>query len=112
MKTSVNINFVNQCLSNTTWSNEDAYQVEGLLKQSNQYYKFDIRYLSDFPQDKIGKLIDPKSNSDKILFEEGNNWVLVDTQELIKYMKEHGLKEVKLEELIKNTEWNIIISKK
>ena len=112
MKTSVNINFVNQCLSNTTWSNEDAYQVEGLLKGSNQYYKFDIRHLSDFPQDKIGKLIDAKSNSDKILFEDDNNWILVDTQELIKYMKEHGLKEVKLEELLSKIEWNIILSKK
>jgi hypothetical protein len=34
------------------------------------------------------------------------------TQELIKYMKAYGIKEVKLEELIKSIEWNIILPKK
>jgi len=104
--------FVNECLTNITWHKNASYQVEGLLKQSNQYYKFDIRYLNDFPEDKKGKLINSKSQADKVLFEDDQNWILVDTQELIKYMKAYGLKEVKLEELIKNIDWNIILPKK
>ena len=108
----MNINFVNKCLTNITWHENSSYQVDGLLQQSNQYYKFDIRYLSDFPEDKKGKLINSKSQADKILFEDDQNWILVDTQELIKHMKEHSLKEVKLEELIKNIDWNIILPKK
>jgi hypothetical protein len=108
----LNIKFVNECLINIKWHENNSYQIEGLLKQSNQYYKFDIRYLSDFPENKKGKLINSESNADKVLFEDDKNWILVDTQELIKYMKSYGLKEIKLEELIKNIDWNIILPKK
>ena len=107
----MNIKFVNECLTNVTWHENNSYQIEGLLKQSNQYLKFDIRFLKDF-DDKKGKLINSKSEADKVLFEDDQNWILVDTQELIKYMKDHSLKEVKLEELIKNIDWNIILPKK
>ena len=107
----MNIKFVNNCLKNAIWHENNSYQVEGLLKQSNQYLKFDIRFLNDF-NDKRGKLINSKSKADKILFEEDKNWILVDTQELIKHMKTCNLKEIKLEELIKSIDWNIIIPKK
>jgi hypothetical protein len=107
----MNIKFVKEYLTNVNCVNNKDWQVEGLLKQSNQYLKFDIRFLNDF-DDKKGKLINSKSQADKVLFEDDKNWILVDTQELIKHMKEHSLKEVKLEELIKSIEWNIILPKK
>jgi hypothetical protein len=107
----MNIKFVKKYLTNIKWFENKDFQVEGLLKQSNQYLKFDIRFLSDF-NDKKGKLIDSKSQADKVLFEDDKNWILVDTQELIKHMKAYGLKEVKLEELIKSIDWNIILPKK
>ena len=107
----MNISFVNECITNASWYEGNGYQVEGLLKQSNQYLKFDIRFLKDF-NNKKGKLIDSKSQADKVLFEDDKNWILVDTQELIKHMKQHSLKEVKLEELIKSIDWNIILPKK
>ena len=107
----MNVKFVKEYLTNVNWINNKDWQVEGLLKQSNQYYKFDIRFLNDF-DDKKGKLINSKSQADKVLFEDDKNWILVDTQELIKHMKEHSLKEVKLEELIKTIDWNIILPKK
>ena len=99
----MNIKFVKEYLTNVKWSDNNQWQVEGLLKQSNQYYKFDIRFLNDF-NDKKGKLINSQSKADKVLFEDNINWILVDTQELIKHMKAYSLKEVKLEELIKSIE--------
>jgi hypothetical protein len=107
----MNIKFVKEYLTNVKWSDNNQWQVEGLLKQSNQYYKFDISFLKDFTVKK-GKLINSKSEADKVLFEDDINWILVDTQELIKHMKAYSLKEVKLEELIKNIDWNIILPKK
>ena len=108
----MNIEFVKQYLSNTKWNEGEDWQVEGNIKRlSNQYLKFDIRFLKDF-NDKKGKLINSHSKADKVLFEDDINWILVDTQELIKHMKEFNLKEVKLEELIKGIEWNIILPKK
>jgi hypothetical protein len=108
----MNVKFVKECLTNVIWHENNNYQVEGQLIQSNQYYKFDIRNLSDFPEDKKGKLISSGSQANKVLFEDDKNWILVDTQELIKYMKAYGLKEIRLEELIKNIDWNIILPKK
>ena len=108
----MNIEFVKQYLSNVKWKDNNQWQVEGIIeKLSNQYLKFDIRFLNDF-NDKRGKLINSKSKADKILFEDDKNWILVDTQELIKHMKTCNLKEIKLEELIKSIDWNIIIPKK
>lgn len=107
----MNIKFVKEYLTNVKWSDNNQWQVEGLLEQSNQYYKFDISFLKDFTGKK-GKLINSKSEADKVLFENDQNWILIDTQELIKYMKDYSLKEVKLEELIKNIDWNIILPKK
>jgi hypothetical protein len=52
---SMNIEFVKQYLSNVKWNEGEDWQVEGHIKKlSNQYYKFDIRHLSDFT-DKKGK---------------------------------------------------------
>jgi len=108
----MNVKFVDEYLSNIKWSDNEHWQVEGIIdKLSNQYFKLDISFLKDFT-DKKGKLINSKSTSDKVLFEDDKNWILVDTQELIKHMKKFNLKEVKLEELIKNIEWNIILPKK
>ena len=108
----MNIKFVKEYLTNVNWINNKDWQVEGSIKKlSNQYLKFDIRFLNDF-NDKKGKIISSTSKADKILFEDDKNWILVDTQELIKHMKEHSLKEVKLKELINNIDWNIILPKK
>jgi hypothetical protein len=109
----MNIKFVNEYLSNVKWSDSKDWQVEGNVeKKSNQYYKFDIRYLNDFPKDKKGKLINSKSKADKVLFEDNKNWILIDTKEFIQYMKKHSLKEIKLEELINIIDWNMVLPKK
>ena len=108
----MNIEFVNQYLSNIKWNEGEDWQVEGNIKRlSNQYLKFDIRFLKDF-NDKKGKLINSKSQADKVLFEDDQNLILVDTQELIKYMKISDLKQINLEQLLSNIDWNIILPKK
>jgi hypothetical protein len=104
--------FVKKYLTNVKWYKDKNYQVEGLLNNSNKYYKFDIRYLSDFPQNKTGKFIDSDSKADKVLFEDAKNWILIDVEEFIKYMTKHNLKEIKVEELLFNIDWNIILPKK
>lgn len=111
---SININFVKEYLSNVRWNkNNNEWQVEGIIKKlSNQYLKFDISFLKNYPQDKNGKLINSKNNSDKILFENDKEWILIDTKEFIKYMSFNHIKEIKLEELIPNIEWNIFLPKK
>lgn len=110
----MNVEFVKKYLTNIEWNNNknEEWQVKGLLKNRlNEYLRFDIRYLNDYPNDKKGKLIKDNSNSDKILFENPKNWILVDTKELIDYMRKYKLKEIKIEEIINKLNWNIIIKK-
>ncbi len=108
----MNIKFVNEYLSNIKWNDSEDWQVEGIIKKlSNQYLKFNIQFLKDY-SNKKGKLINSKSQSDKVLFENDKEWILIDTQELIKHMKQHNLKEIKLEYLLSNIDWNIILPKK
>ena len=109
----MNIKFVEEYLKNIKWNIENnQWQVSGILDRiSNEYLKFDIRFLNDF-NDKKGKLINSKSQADKVLFEDDENWILVDTQEFIKYMKISDLKQIHLEQLLSNIDWNIILPKK
>lgn len=109
----MNVEFVKKHLTNIEWNNKsEEWQVKGLLKNRlNEYLKFDIRYLSDYPNNKKGKLIKDTSDSDKVLFENKENWILVDTKELISYMRKHNLKEIKIEEIIHKLDWNIVFKK-
>ena len=108
----MNIKFIEEYLKEVKWVENNSYQVEGIIeKLSNQYYKFDIQFLKDF-SGKVGKLINSESKADKVLFENDKEWILVDTQELIKYMKKNNLKEVTLEALIKDIDWNMTLPKK
>jgi hypothetical protein len=107
-----NVKFVNEYLENIKWSNEEDWQVEGILKRiSNEHLKFDIRFLRDF-DDKKGKLINEKSRAHKVLFENDKKWILIETFELINYMKIKKIKIINLENLMQHTDWNIILPKK
>lgn len=104
--------FVKQYLSNVEWNLDSPdWQVAGIItKSSNQYLKFNIKFLSSFDK-KDGKLINSRSTSDKVLFEDTKNWILIDTNEFIKYMTKNNIREVLLEDVIKKIEWNIILPK-
>jgi len=109
-----NTKFVEKYLTNVRWNENlnNQWQVEGLIeKLSNQYFKFDIRFLKNF-NGKNGKLINSQSKADKVLFENDKNWILIDTKELIEYMKLHNLKEVDLIKIFNEINWNIILPKK
>jgi uncharacterized membrane-anchored protein len=58
--------------------------------------------------EKIGNF---KSKAEKMVFSFKNKWVILDIEELHTYIKDNKLKDVNLDELIKNLEWNIIVKK-
>ena len=108
------INFVTNHLEQVRWATEEEqkklWQVEGIVKKhSNQLLKFDISFLKEYPDDKVGKRITGKTKSDKIVIATTKNWVILDTKEVIDYVINFQLKEVKLEELIDKLKWNTLI---
>jgi hypothetical protein len=112
-KVNVNIKFAKEYLDNTVWNlNNSDWQVSGIIKnRSNENLKFDIRFLKDYKDKGSGKIISEKSKADKVLFEDKSSWLLIDTKELIKYMKVKQLKQVTIEELKSNIDWTIELPK-
>ena len=110
----MNIKFVKEYLKNVVYNpDNEQWQVSGIIERlSNQHLKFDIRFLKDHLNNKKSKFVPFNSEADKVLFETNKEWILIDTKEFVRYMKEHKLIEVKLEELLKNIDWNIILPKK
>jgi len=103
------MDFVNR-LKNIRYANQyqketELWDVEGILH--NQIFKFDLRPLKN--NSKFGSL---ETKSDKMVFDMEDKWIIVDIEELHTYIKKHKLKIVQLEDLLKNTDWNILLPKK
>ena len=93
--------------------NKELWDVLGIIKnKSNQEFKFDLRPLKKLNNTDFAKSGSFLTKSDKMVFEMGLEWILIDTQELINYIKKHKIKTVHLEDLLNKLEWNIVLPKK
>ena len=85
---------------------KELWNISGVLKNRlNQKLKFDTR-----PIEKEGfKIGSFKSKADKIVFYLNKKWIIIDVQELHDYIKKNNMKDINIEELINNLEWNITL---
>ena len=91
---------------------EEHWHVEGIIKsKSNQKFKFDLSPIVKFEENDYGKIGYFNSKSDKIVFDFKENWILIDTEELIEYVKETQKKDINLNDLLDDLSWNIILNK-
>ena len=86
--------------SNTSWD------VAGIIKGKNAFYKFDTKPLKN--NVKKGSF---KTKADKIVYDLKNRYVIVDVEELHQYLKENSVKVVKIDDLLSKLDWNIILPK-
>jgi hypothetical protein len=91
---------------------ECSWNISGNLKQSNSFYKFDVRDMFKMTDGQFGKKGDINSKADKMVFELKDKWIILDIEELHKYIKQSNLKILQLEDLINRLDWNIIVPKK
>tara|TARA_R100000664_G_scaffold28576_1_gene39940 strand:- start:3552 stop:3863 length:312 start_codon:yes stop_codon:yes gene_type:complete len=82
----------------------ELWDVEGILH--NQTFKFDLRPLKN--NAKQGSFI---TKADKIVYDIKDEYIVVDVEELHKYIKEDNKKVVYLNDLLSNLEWNIVLQK-
>ena len=83
---------------------QDSWNIAGTL--NNGFYKFDTRPIKD--NIKIGNF---KTKADKMVFDIKDQWIIIDIEELHRYLKENNLKDVDLQSLISKLDWNIILPK-
>jgi len=82
---------------------KSSWNIAGTLQ--NGFYKFDTRPIQD-----NSKVCSFNTKADKIVFYIDNKYIVVDTKELITYLKKNKIKDVHLQNVLLNLEWNIIIN--
>ena len=91
---------------------KESWDVEGILKnRTNKSLKFDLRPLSKYKNNAVGKKVRNISKADKIVFDLKNQWIIVDVEELREYCKKTRSKQVLLKDLIFELDWNIVLPK-
>ena len=88
----------------TNQKKKELWDVEGILH--NQKLKFDLRPLKNYA--KGGSF---KTKADKIVYDVKDQFIIVDTEELHQYLKQHELRDVHLQNLLFKLDWNIVLPK-
>ena len=107
----MNNNFINKLENIEHPKSNQSWDVAGIIKGQNGFYKFDTRPIQKTKDGEIGKYSSFNTKADKMVFESKSNWIIVDVEELHQYLKEKKLKKVYLQDLISKLDWNIILPK-
>lgn len=91
---------------------KELWNVEGVLRgRLNQKFKFDTRPIFKLKDGQVGKQGSFVTKANKVVFEYKNKWVIVDIEELHKYIKDNKRTTVEVKELLDKLEWNIVLDK-
>jgi len=89
-----------------------SWNIAGIIKGQNAFYKFDVRDMFALPDGTIAQKGRIDSKADKMVLEIKNQWVILDLEELHQYIKKNKLTKVYVNDLISKLEWTIFLDKK
>ena len=89
-----------------------SWNIAGILKDKNAFYKFDVRNMFELPDGTPAQKGKTDSKADKMVLEIKNKWVILDLKELHQYIKKNKLKKVYVNDLLSKLEWTIILNNK
>ena len=87
-----------------------SWNIAGIIKGQNAFYKFDVRDMF-ITNGQITQKSRTDTKADKMVLEMNDHWIILDLEELIKYIKQNKLKKVYLNDLISKLEWTIFLAK-
>jgi hypothetical protein len=91
---------------------EKGWDVEGIIHgKTNDSYKFDLRPIKKFKEDDFGKVGFFNTKADKMVFALDKQWIILDIEELHNYIKSNNLKDLFINDLLKNLNWTIFVDK-
>jgi len=90
---------------------ETSWNIAGIIKGQNAFYRFDIRDMIKLPDGTPAQKFKTNTKADKMVLEIGNEWIILDLEELHNYLKKNKLKKVYVNDLIPKLEWTIFLSK-
>jgi hypothetical protein len=88
-----------------------SWNIAGILKDRNAFYKFDVRDMFTLPDGTPAQKGRTDSKADKMVLETDDKWVILDLEELHRYIKKNKLKKVYVNDLISKLEWTIFLAK-
>jgi len=88
-----------------------SWNIAGILKSKNAFYKFDVRNLKQESKNHLFQTGKTNTKADKMVFEFKDEWIILDIEELHKYIEINKGKEFNLDDLLKKLEWNIVVKK-
>ena len=91
--------------------NITSWNIAGILKGQNAFYKFDVRDMIQLPDGTPAQKGKTNVKADKMVLEMVDNWVILDLEELHQYIKKNKLKKVYVNDLIQELEWTIFLTK-
>ena len=109
--------FAKKNLTNVTWPSKDVskkelWDVSGILKgRSNEVLRFDVGPITKQKDGRTGKRGRTTTTANKMVVETASQWIIVDIEELHRYIIINRVKEVHIADLIEKLETNIILEK-
>ena len=91
---------------------EISWNIAGIMKDKNAFYKFDVRDMFTLPNGTPAQTGRTDTKADKMVLEMKDKWVILDLEELIKHIKKNKLTKVYVNDLISKLEWTIFLAKK
>ena len=88
-----------------------SWNIAGILKSQNAFYKFDVRDMYQLPDGSPAQSGRTDSKADKLVLEMKDEWVILDLEELNPFIKRNKIKLIKLNDLIPKLEWTIKLPK-
>ena len=92
-------------------SKKESWDIAGIIKGQNAFYKFDVRDMFKLPDGTPAQKGRIDTKADKMVLEMEDKWIILDIKELNRYIINNKLKKVYVDKLITKLEWNIILYK-
>jgi|TARA_R110000796_G_scaffold247496_1_gene372972 hypothetical protein len=92
-------------------SKKESWNIAGVLKDKNAFYRFDVKDLTKASNNRGFKKGSLKSKAEKMVFEFKDQWIILDIGELNEYVRQSKTKDFELDKIIPKLDWNMFIVK-
>ena len=88
-----------------------SWNIAGMIKGSNAFYRFDVREMFKMPDGTPAQSGRLDTKAQKMVFETKDKWLIFDIDELHQYIRKNKVDKVYIDNLLDCLEWSIILEK-
>jgi len=88
-----------------------SWNIAGMIKGSNAFYRFDVREMFEMPSGASAQSGRTDTKAQKMVLEGKKEWLILDLEELHEYIRRENKTELYINDLISDLEWTIFLAK-